>query len=71
MASPSRLLAGLAFVLLVPGSIALAYLGFDRGLYGSRAVPIALGLIVVVGFGVLFLVLPRLRALERSRSRER
>lgn len=61
MVSASSLLAGLAFFLFVPGSIALAYLGYSRGFYSYGAIPAIVAGILVVGFTALFLVLPRLR----------
>lgn len=58
---PSKLLAGLAFLLLVPGSIALAFAGYDAGLYPYLAVPMAFGVIFgVLAFGTLA-ILPVVR----------
>lgn len=67
MVAVSRWIATLSYLVLVPGSIALAYLGYRRGLYGYLAVPIAFGVIVAVALGALLLVLPRIRRIERSR----
>lgn len=65
---PSRWLASAGFLLLVPGSIWLAYVGRDHGLYPRIVIPIVFGLLVVAGSVVLFAVLPWLRRWERTRE---
>lgn len=62
---PSRWLASAGFLLLVPGSIWLAYVGSDHGLYPQLVIPIVFGVLVAVGTGVLFAVLPVLKRWER------
>lgn len=64
----SRWLASAGFLLLVPGSIWLAYVGTDHGLYPRIVIPIVFGLLVAAGSIVLFAALPRLRRWERSRE---
>lgn len=66
--TPSRWLASVGFLLLVPGSIWLAYVGRDHGLYPRIAIPIVFGLLVAAGAVVLFATLPLLRRWERSRE---
>lgn len=62
----SRWLASIAFLLLVPLAIWLAYAGTDYGLYPPILVPVAVGGVLVVGLAGLFVVLPLLRRWERS-----
>jgi hypothetical protein len=62
--TPSRWLASGAFLLLVPLAIWLAYAGRDLGLYPELVVPVAFGVVVAVGAGALFAVLPVLRRFE-------
>ena len=64
--TPSRWVASAGFLLLVPGSIWLAYLGRDYGLYPQVLIPIVFGVLVAVGVGVLFAVLPVLKRWERT-----
>lgn len=60
-----KLVASLTFLLGVPLSIWLAYVGHWRGLYGAGLVPIAMGVIVAVLFGtLLFGVLPAMNDAE-------
>lgn len=59
---PSQVIAGLAFLAVVPLAIWIAYQGHERGLYPYLAVPIAFGVVVVVVVVALFVALPRLRA---------
>lgn len=63
---PSRWVATGGFVILVPLAIWLAYVGRDHGLYPTLFIPIAFGVMVVIGFIGLFAVLPVLRKLERT-----
>lgn len=65
---PSRWIASAGFLLLVPGSIWLAYVGRDLGLYPELVIPIVFGLLVAVGTGLLFAVLPALKRWERTRD---
>lgn len=67
---PSRWLASAGFLLLVPVSIWLAYLGRDYGLYPELLIPIVFGVLVAVGVGVLFAVLPVLKRWERTGAGE-
>lgn len=62
----SRWVATAGFLLLVPAAIWLAYRGSDHGLYSYYLVPIAFGVILTAGLVGLFVVLPRLRELERT-----
>lgn len=64
-ARPSRWLASAALLLLVPAAIWLAYLGSGRGLYPEFLVPVAFGVVVLVGTVALFALLPLLRRWER------
>lgn len=68
---PSRWVASAGFLLLVPAAIWLAYVGHDHGLYPQLLIPIAFGVIVAVGAGGLFAVLPLLRRWERRRDDDR
>lgn len=65
---PSSWLASAGFLLLVPGSIWLAYVGRDHGLYPRIAIPIVFGLLVAAGIVALFAVLPALKRWEQSRE---
>ena len=58
---PSKVVAALAFLGLVPASIWVAHLGYDYGLYPYLAIPIAFGVLVAGALVVLFLTLPVLR----------
>jgi len=64
MAQPSRWVASAAFLVVVPGSIALGYLGYSWGFYPYFAIPIAIGVILVIAFAALFALLPTMRRLE-------
>lgn len=63
-ARPSRWLASLALLLVVPGGIWLAYVGSSRGLYPTILVPVAFGVILAVAAVALFAGLPVLRRWE-------
>lgn len=58
-------MASAGFLLLVPAAIWLAYVGHDIGLYPQLLIPIAFGVLVAIGAGSLFLLLPLLRRWER------
>jgi small basic protein len=58
---PSQVVAGLAFLALVPLGIWLSYLGHERGLYPHLAIPVAFGVVVAVSILALFAALPWLR----------
>ena len=58
---PSQVVAGLAFLTLVPLAIWLSYLGHERGLYPYLAIPVAFGVVVAVAVIALFAVLPSVR----------
>lgn len=60
----SRLLAVAAYICVVPGSFAVAYLGFTAGYYPYIAVPVAFGVVLVATVAVLFVVLAKLRSRE-------
>lgn len=62
----SRWVATAGFLLLVPVAIWLAYRGSDHGLYSYYFVPIAFGVFLAIGLVGLFVVLPRLRRMERT-----
>lgn len=64
----SRWLASAGFLLLVPVSIWLAYLGRDHGLYPQIVIPIVFGVLIALGAVALFAVLPVLRRWERTRD---
>ena len=64
-ARPSRWVASAGFLLLVPVAIWLAYVGHDHGLYPQLLIPIAFGVIVALGAGGLFALLPLIRRWER------
>lgn len=57
----SGLLAGVAFLGLVPGAIAAAYAGYWGGLYPYAAIPLAFGVVLVVALAGLFALLPAVR----------
>jgi len=57
---PSKLIAVLAFIGLVPASIAVAYAGSGQ-LYGHSAIPVVFGLVFAVGLVGTFLIIPVLR----------
>lgn len=62
----SRWVATAGFLLLVPVAIWLAYRGSDHGFYSYYFVPIAFGVFLAIGLVGLFVVLPRLRQMERT-----
>lgn len=62
----SGALAALSFLLGVPATIWLAFVGHDRGLYSYNAIPVAFGLIFAVVLVALFALLPAIRRLENA-----
>lgn len=61
---PSRVLASLGLLLLVPVCVGVAVLGHDLGYYPYAAAPFVVAAAVVVATGGLFALLPRLRRVE-------
>jgi hypothetical protein len=51
-----RLVASLSLLLVVPTCIALAYLGYEAGLYPYLAVPLALAALLAVSIALVFVV---------------
>ena len=57
---PSKLIAVLAFLGLVPASLAVAYAGSPT-FYGHSAIPVVFAVVFAVGLVGTFLIIPVLR----------
>jgi TRAP-type C4-dicarboxylate transport system permease small subunit len=67
----SRILAVAGYLGIVPGSIAVAYVGHVAGVYPYGAIPFVFAGLFVISIVVLFAVVSKLRTREGDRAPRR